>query len=306
MAFIRLGTSVATGELSELRFALLAPRDYNAVDKVECDCVGERQRDGDIVQDRFGQAMTGWEEFRRLILGEVTRMLKPIVEEHLSELGEATWNHLFELEGPTVIEHDRDANELRIGKLFRGFIEIDSCIRTLHDIAVYIGSFPYRNRAITRPRHIRYHVERYFQEVYILKERLVSYLKTVERRFTKGPIRNEVAEELRHLKGMIEASLQPLLGIRSQHVHEQRFADADLNRLDEIELLKDTHVADLAEHFEDHYEIRYREVRQKWKRTIRDNNKAIDEVLDVCGNVLARILFDTHTENLIYTSNPRQ
>jgi hypothetical protein len=233
-------------------------------------------------------------------------MLTPIVEEHFSELGDATWNHLFDLKGPTVIKRDIDAYELRIGKLFRGFMEIDSCIRTLHDIAVYIGSFPYRNRAITRPRHIRYHVERYFQEVYILKERLVSYLKTVERRFSKGRTRNAVAGEIRHLKRTVEASLQPLLQIRGQHVHRERLADGDLNRLEEIELLKETHVADLAEHFEEHYEIKYREVRQKWKRTIRDNNKAIDEVLDVCGNVLARILFDMHTENLIYTSNPRQ
>ncbi len=233
-----------------------------------------------LPEDRDGKKdVMRWGDFSKLILGEITGMLKPIVDTRMADLGEAVLNYAFDLDGPTVVDHPKGSDDLYRAKLFRGFIEIDSCVHTLHDITVYVGSFPYRNKAITKSRHLRYHIENYFQEVYILKERLAAYSKTIERAFKKNSRHNDFAKVFKHLRGTVEKVLSPVVTTRGEHVHQRRLQDEDLSKLDTLELLTDAGDANFTEEFVRHCEVKYRMVRRKWKDTFLNNNKEIDKLL---------------------------
>lgn len=45
----------------------------------------------------------------------------------------------------------------------------------------YVGKFPYRKTQIAKHRHLQFHVEAFLHELYILQERLVKFLKFIER-----------------------------------------------------------------------------------------------------------------------------
>ena len=106
----------------------------------------------------------GWDKLQFLIIKEAQHIIKPGVDENWDDFGKAIHNTLFDTGGPTIIQKNVKRRDLYFGKIFKGFIEIDSSLRTLTDIEIYIASFPYHNKTITKPRHFRYHLENYFNE----------------------------------------------------------------------------------------------------------------------------------------------
>jgi len=113
--------------------------------------------------------MDEWEKFQGLILDETERVLGSNLEEHWDELKNTIWNKLYDTSGRTTMDIDLDSAVIFFGKIFHGYIEIINSVHTLKDIHIYISSFPYKNKSITKPRYIRYHIENYFNEVYLLK-----------------------------------------------------------------------------------------------------------------------------------------
>lgn len=59
--------------------------------------------------------------------------------------------------------------------LFEGFTEISNNIDTLKLINVFIDKKPPKDTVINYSNYLSYHIHNYFQEMYILKERLTTY-----------------------------------------------------------------------------------------------------------------------------------
>jgi hypothetical protein len=247
--------------------------------------------------------MSEWQKFHNLVvMGEFKRTFEPVIEKRGKELGEAIWNDLFELDGPTNIDRQINPSELFLGKVLHGLLEISLSAQNLQDIAIYISTFPYRNKSVTKPAYLRYHVENYFEKMYILKERLVKYLRIIDKSYKKDQIYKPAHLKIEHLSESVEKSLESFTKIRGQHIHRNRFHDEDLNRLDVLDSLTTSGNKDIIEVLPDYYKLKYKNVRQKWSQIIRKNNKAITELLDFYAKTLIEIMFDSNTHRLIYPS----
>lgn len=249
--------------------------------------------------------LEGWDKFQFLITEEAQRVILPAFDESNSEIGEALWNTLFDTGGPTVTSQKPSNKELFFGKIFQGFLEIDSSVRTLNDIEIYIATFPYRNKPITKPRHLRYHLENYFNEIYLLKERLKAYLTKIGRYYKKDNRHQSILRRTRPIFRVVRNSLKGIIETRRVHVHVVRFSDKDLDRLESMELF---HTAGFGSNdanrlFDNYYKFTYRLIRSKWKKTLKNNRTELYKLLNIYSEVLIDILFNDKTGEMIYPSD---
>lgn len=104
-------------------------------------------------QNAKEQVLKGWTKFQELILAESIKIIIPLVNEHKDEMGKNLWNHLFDTGDLAPISRNISRDERYFNKIFFGYSEISSSMRTLEDIEVYINSFPYRNKKIIKLRN---------------------------------------------------------------------------------------------------------------------------------------------------------
>ncbi|MGB7211956.1 MAG: hypothetical protein WBC97_04955 [Gemmatimonadales bacterium] len=180
-----------------------------------------------------------FERYAEFVMGYAKREFWPYFQAHRKEFDEVMRNHLFQKDGPKILNDsdpaDRSATVLRA--VFYGFMEIRASLDALKDIAVYIASFHYDGSRITRTRYLSYHIENYWGEVYLLRERLLSYATTIARlRKGRSGGRAAVAAAGR-AKQAVEIDLKPVLDERGSHVHVRRYTSEDLKRLMTWEML---------------------------------------------------------------------
>ncbi len=70
---------------------------------------------------------------------------------------------------------------------FIEFGEIMESVDNLHNIAVYIRRFPYARLGVEKGAFLRYHVENYLNELYILQKRMEAYLTAISRMYKLDP-----------------------------------------------------------------------------------------------------------------------
>lgn len=241
--------------------------------------------------------MKGWKEFEKLMLDAAQEVIKPSFENYGKELGEVLLNRLYNIKGPTVVDRTLNKKEIFFGKLFRGFTEIFKSIEALKDIEIYIGTFPYRNKKITKLRYLRYNIENYFHEIYLLKNRLISYGTIIDRRYKKDV--NTINIE-GNIKSLVENSLKNITDIRGKHVHLYRIEFNNLERLELMELLTSIGEEPLGKILANYYKLTFIKIRNEWKQIIMNNNKTLVKLFDIYSDIITEILFDGKTGKLIY------
>jgi hypothetical protein len=174
--------------------------------------------------------------FQRVLLKAVSPILTRVAEGNRS-LQDAMQNHIFDLPGPRYANFIQTAEETYVVSIFRGFGEVTRSLEVLEDIHFFVTHFPYRNTRIPAERYLQFHVEAYFGEVYLLKERLTKYLMTIERNFRKDCSRTEIQSMRKRLVKLVNASLDPVLKTRNSHIHDERFGDEGIKRLGTLALL---------------------------------------------------------------------
>ena len=242
--------------------------------------------------------MKGSHRFRAAMTGAMSSYILPSFEMDREELEAALKNHLFNLEGPRVISRAPTPKDRFVGKVFRGFYEVQKSIDALEDIVLYAGRFPYKNTRVTPERHLQFCVEAYLSEVYILRERLVAYLKMVQRQY-KGEVglRAVRTQCQFFLKGLV-SSLEGMVRVRGAHVHEYRYTDPDIDRLGTFALLSRSDDSEFSRTMRTFFRTEYRTVRKKWRRTLLTNNKTIKLLLDPFFDSLHTLMFERGTQAL--------
>lgn len=243
--------------------------------------------------------MDAFDKFQSYLFREVRAIIEPIKEQHMEELGQTLWNELFDLEGKRVVDRDLSQRELFFREVFYRFIEIHASYIALKDIEVYIGRFPYSKDNISKVRNLHYSISNYMNEMYILKERLSAYLKKIGRLYRKDRRHQKILKSTRGIFKMVSNTLSGITRTRGIHVHQLRYTDKDLDRLNTLELLVQTDSIDFFEQFPDFYEFEYRNVRRKWKKVVKQNNETLRELFNTYFGALLKILFDKKG-NLIY------
>lgn len=184
--------------------------------------------------------------------------------------------------------------------LFEGFTEISNNIDTLKLINVFINKKPPKDTEINYSNYLTYHIHNYFQEMYILKERLTTYATKVQRKYKK------VTEEdlIQNVKDMIIDTTKSLAsitgdgGIRNLHVHEKKYTDEELNWLSSTTFLVNARHVRYTPAQKD----AYKKARNKWSKVIEGNNRNLDVILDKYFETLLSVI---SKDNTVVNPNPK-
>jgi len=180
-------------------------------------------------------------------------------------------------------------HEMAIQRLFFGFMEISMSVDNIRNISVYIRRFPYNKTGITRSAYLRYHVENYLNELYILGERMKTYVTIVQRMYKGNVAVSHVAESGKDIWNRVSSALKPFINIRNPHIHKQRISDHDLDMLTIFERLRTE-----GEQFSHLYEETWRKVCRIKRIWIKETNASVMKLIDVYFGFLHKLVFDSN------------
>jgi len=122
-------------------------------------------------------------------------------------------------------------------KIFYGFTEISGAMESLKLAHTLISLAPPRSKRIKQDEYLKYHINAYLQEVYILKERLNIYATKLKRVYSKTNRGNLVPAKINPLFEIIKKAFESIVNTRGMHVHSYRYSDKDLDRLSSLFLI---------------------------------------------------------------------
>jgi hypothetical protein len=157
----------------------------------------------------------------------------------------------------------------------QAYAEVESSSDTLQVISTLARWTPPRKSAVSPEARLRFFVEAYLGEVYILSLRCDALLTFIERAYRKDGRAKQVSSGCATLRAQMTASFKPMLAARGAHVHRLRHDDFDVSRLGTLKLIASTD--SLIAHF---HRKAIREVSRKKRQWLRDNNSAVTELLD--------------------------
>lgn len=217
------------------------------------------------------------------------------------ELKDAVWNSIFDLNGPHKVQKQPSDKSIFIAnKLFRGISEIYTTFNNLKNIEIYARRFPYRGCGISRLDYLKYHIENYLNEIYILKVRLIAYSKTISRAYRKSENAEAIQEDLGQVSKDISKALNKIVEIRGDHVHSLRYSDSKIDRLSTLELLSKSD-DEPAVLFRELFLTTYKQTRKEWTKAMKANREEIEKLLDDYCAVFIKAITDE--EKIIYPTN---
>ena len=172
--------------------------------------------------------------------------------------------------------------------LMFGLYEIVSSYQCCEDIVQYLRRHPRGLNGITKLRNLRFIIEAYLQEMYILRERLDRFPGNLRSAAKKGSEVHVILKKLiRELRQIVDSHLRGIIGLRCQHVHSCRFSDGELSALSTLEFL----VNKASVPLEGMYEVRFIRLRKKWQNSVRNNNQVIQTLLDGYAELIYSAVF---------------
>ncbi|MGE8165201.1 hypothetical protein ACQKRQ_34260 [Paraburkholderia sp. NPDC080076] len=162
--------------------------------------------------------------------------------------------------------------------IFRGFTEISYTIDNLRLAGHLVSTSPPRSKNISKNQYINFVIGAYLQEMYILQQRLDAYGKKVSRLYGFRDLPKLVND-------LVYKPLENIINIRGNHVHRERYSDAELRRISDLDLfLRVGHEAGEDFHFE------YKLAQHSWKMRIRANNLAVSRIVDSYFDILQTLI----------------
>jgi hypothetical protein len=180
-------------------------------------------------------------------------------------LATAVHNHLFDLPGPKQVNRKKKPRDIFFGLILRGFTEISKSVEMLNDIRFYVGRFPFSDKQVPKERYLKFQIEAHLHEIYILRERLKSYVKIIQRQYKRSPRLREIQAACDVLSTFVDEALKGPVRARDGHVHSARFGDEALDRLDTIGLLKRNGDGEFGSLMSVYYKLEYSKIRRTGK-----------------------------------------
>src|SRR6266498_2390787 len=171
----------------------------------------------------------------------ITRFLNLLVQEmHLTKMDGTVMQERFRAHilNEELPEHRTPIEaftkrETFFHDIFRYFGEAMSAVSSLEQSATFIARLQARH--VTAKR-LGYHVEKHLEEIYIVKERFVAFIRYLRKLFKRRDLREGVAL-MDRLEQQMEGAFEEVVRTRGAHVHERRFADEDIDRIATLDLL---------------------------------------------------------------------
>jgi hypothetical protein len=190
--------------------------------------------------------------------------------------------------------------------LFPHFFEIAKSHEALLNGKVYISSHPFKRRKVSQGSYLRFIIETHLSEMYVLKERLVTFATVFKRKFKNDPLlKSEVRAKCDELVDLVEQALGRAVRVRGYHVHNARLEDERLKQLDLLELVVKYGKPENIEALRAHSKNLGVRLRRTFRNEIIQNNARIQDLLDAYFGKLSPYVFDERTGRLIVPANPR-
>lgn len=230
-------------------------------------------------------------KFRSAISKEISKIMVGVTEAEFA-IAEHNLNRLFDLsqDEPAQASSQLKSNEELVNRLILGFLEIEESVKKLHNIAIYIHRFPYVSTRIVKSTYLKYHMENYLNEIYLLQERMKTYLKVISHFFKKDPQGMSIDQITRSISKKVVKVMSGLVKARNMHVHHRRYTDRDFDRLNILELLKDETIPNI--NIARLYQLTYLTVLIAKRNFVKRTNKVIDSLLEEYFKYLWEILLD--------------
>jgi len=228
----------------------------------------------------------------------------------VKELTKVIFNAFFDSKKPNYLNIKQSNKEIFLyNSLFDPYNEILYSYDTLKDIKYYCNNFPFQKENL-RIRYLRYNIENYLNEMYILKNRLESFPKKLERLYKNcSKINNK---KFKNFQLIFKDKFNKYDKIRGEHVHQYRYYDKDIKRLSLIENLtpdileiieinKNSNTIDGIEVKDIPYKYyldEYNKIKNKWIKRINNDLKIIKILLNFYFKGLRIII--TENNKLIY------
>jgi hypothetical protein len=232
--------------------------------------------------------MTSLDRYAEIFINRAKKLLEEEDLNNNPEYLDVFKNHLLALKGPKQLARKITPHDIFFSKLMVGFNEIYNSYSSLLDIQVYIGRFPYSKTRVSKTRYIAYHMENYFNEVYILKERLNAYCTIIARLYKNDQTLKDLTTIINSLSEYVQKSLKGITDVRGKHIHSNRLKDENLDRLNTLELIN--HGPKRIPAMKYLYASVYRDTRKKFCLSIKQNNEAIKKILDEYFDVLYKVV----------------
>ncbi len=213
------------------------------------------------------QDLTGYSRYEKLMADFAPVYLKPFYE--------------AELENKDIYPSSKDIEYL----LFNGFTEISASLENIKLTLAFISIVPPKSKKINRSDYLKYHIHVYLQEIYILKERLNEYATKIQRKYSKIKKETDLKEFMAPLFKIVKITLGDITNTRSNHVHSERYTDDDLSWLSST-----TFLSKFNNKFEIPSQMAYKKTKRKWKTTIENNSKEINNIIDIYFDTIFTIV----------------
>jgi hypothetical protein len=169
--------------------------------------------------------------------------------------------------------------------------EISHLVNYLNDSKLYLYSnpSPFIKTKIPNARYLNYHMHSYFNNVYILKERMTSFLQRMKR--SSNNIETKRITD--SFSAVIDTYFEKYGKIRNEHTHRIRYIDSDISRLETFEcyyrscffnkttLIKKSHVS-----------MAYSEVKKSWLKFMKTSNISLIDLVSQYFNFIIELILD--------------
>lgn len=239
--------------------------------------------------------MENFDKYKKNLLSVGRKKLLNIIKskEDIKKLEEAILNDIFPPEESEKVNQAYLPHDF-FGFLFHGFNEIIISLERLQNFETYISRFPNTKTSRAKINYLRFLIENYLNEIYILKERLIKYIKKIKNFYKKDCRYTSIKNKCQQLTNKVEESLKNIKNLRHRHTHIVRYSDKDVERLETLSLHEE-YLSELKKilptYIIPNFKTEYRKARNKWKKIFRKNNKDIKIVLNYCFKEINTIVF---------------
>lgn len=241
--------------------------------------------------------MKSFDKYKNNIFDAVRKEAKKVLKRNYKEIKESLLSDLFKLGRPIEVKQLSSPHEIFFSKIVYGFNEINISFKRLLDLEIYVSRFPYGNTSVSKTEYLLFQIENYLSEMCILKERLKSYFRKIERSYKKDLRHTSTKKICDQLINEVEEGFKNFTYIRGIHIHKVRYHDKDIERVDLLDVYAEL-INDLKKYLPSipNYEVEYRKVRKKWKKIFKDNNEKVKILLNGCFKEILKIVFTNDGE----------
>ena len=232
-------------------------------------------------------------KYSKVILNKATSYIKKRAIKQEKEFGKVLKNIILDNDSPKILEEESDKEELFIAdKLFRPFHEIILSFEVLENIPIYLKTFPFKRKGISEVSYLRYHIENYFNELYLLTQRLDSYIRNIDNGYKKSTQYKNMYKLIQTTKKISSEIIKSpiIIKTRGEHVHKVRYSDNDIDHLSLLDLYTNSEDKNLKKIINLLYKQAFKKIRKKWITQIKNNNEDLIKILDVYFDNLYKII----------------